>query len=133
LDNPKADAIYREFDQITLFSYWNSRRWLVDDCYQSILPLLPYKSTLVEYTIEERKEITIQQFFDLIQTFSACQTYRQQEGEKAFQDLLENLRGKLIECYRKPENRNNEEETSDFNAIQFTMSNSIRLYLMKKQ
>ncbi len=133
MDNPKADAIYREFDQITLFSYWNSRRWLVDDCYQSILPLLPYKSTLVEYTIEERKEITIQQFFDLIQTFSACQTYRQQEGEKAFQDLLENLRGKLIECYRKPENRNNEEETSDFNAIQFTMSNSIRLYLMKKQ
>ncbi len=133
MDNPKADAIYREFDQITLFSYWNSRRWLIDDCYQSILPLLPYKSTLVEYTIEERKEITIQQFFDLIQTFSACQTYRQQEGEKAFQDLLENLRGKLIECYRKTENRNNEEETSDFNAIQFTMSNPIRLYLMKKQ
>ena len=134
LDNPKADAVYHEFDQITLFPYWNSKRWLVDDYYQSLLPLFPFKSTLLEYTIAERRETTMEQFLGLMESFSACQTFRKQEGEEAYQDLLKNFRGKLIECYRKEPMRNAEaEETIDENSIQFLISNSIRLYLMKNQ
>jgi ubiquinone/menaquinone biosynthesis C-methylase UbiE len=134
LDNPKADAVWQEFNQVTLFPYWNSKRWLVDDYYQSLLPLLPYKSTLVEYTIEQRKEITIEQFLGLIETFSASQTFKNQEGEKAYENLIENFRVKLIECYKKTQYRNNDEDESiDLNSIKFTVSSPIRLYLMKKQ
>jgi len=134
LDNPIADAIYHEFEQIILFQYWNSKRWLTDDYYQSLLPLLPYKSTLVEYTIERRTEITIEQFIRLVETYSACQTYRKQEGEKAYENLLKTFREKLIDCYRKTlnQNHNNNDETTDYNSIKLTISNPIRLYLMKK-
>ncbi len=92
LDNPKADAVYHEFNQITLFPYWNSKRWLVDDYYQSLLPLFPYKSTLMEYTIEQRNEITLEQFLGFIQSLSACQTFKQQEGDKAYENLLNTIR-----------------------------------------
>jgi len=90
-----------KFNQVTLFPYWDSKRWLVDDYYQSLLPLLPYKSTLIEYTIEQRIESTIEQFIGFIESLSACQTFRKQEGGKEYQDLLEDLRQKLIECYKK--------------------------------
>ncbi len=107
---------------------------MIDDYYQSLLPLLPYKSSLVEYTIGQRKESTIEQFLNLVETFSACQTYKNQEGEKALKNLLENLREKLIECYKTTQNRNkDEEDTTDLNSIKFTVSYSIRLYLMRKQ
>ncbi len=132
LDNPTADAIYQKFNQVTLFPYWNSKRWLADDYYQSLLPLLPYKSTLVEYTVGTRTETTIGQFLNFIQTLSACQTYIKQEGEKALEDLLETLREELIDCYIKTPNRNNNEENFDFNSIKMTVSSPIRLYLMRK-
>ncbi|CAF3003075.1 unnamed protein product [Rotaria sp. Silwood2] len=133
LDNPIADAIYREFDQTTLFPYWNSRRWLTDTYYQSLLPLLPYKSTLVEYTIEQTTETSIGQYIDLIETYSACQTYRKQEGEKAYQDLIEKFREKIIDAYTKTLNQTTNDETVDFNSIKLSISNPIRLYLMKKK
>ncbi|CAF3573115.1 unnamed protein product [Rotaria sp. Silwood1] len=82
-DNPIADAIYREFVQITLHPYWNSRQWLTDRYYQSLLLLLLYKSTLVEYTIEQTIITSIGQYIDLIETYSACQMYRKQKFEQA--------------------------------------------------
>ena len=128
LDNPMANAVYQEFDQVILSPYWNDKCRLVDDYYQALLPLLPYKSTFREYQIEQTTETTIGQFLDLIQTFSACQTYRSQVGEKAYQDLLETLRKKFINCYTKNYNH----EKADFNSIELSISNSIRLYLMRK-
>lgn len=77
--------------------------------------------------------MTIEQFLNLIETFSACQTYKKQEGEHAFNDLFKNFREKLIECYKTNQNRRDEDEIIDSNTIKFTMSNPIRLYLMKKQ
>lgn len=130
LDNPKADAIYLEFDQITLLSYWNTKRWLVDDYYQSLLPLFPYKISLCQHTIDQRISTTVEQFLGFIQTLSACQTYREQHGEQAYIDLLENFREKLIQSF---ENDARREKCSHVNSIPFTISNSIRLYLMKKQ
>ncbi|CAF0902034.1 unnamed protein product [Adineta steineri] len=132
LDNPVADAISHEFTDVTLFPYWDSKRWLADDYYQSLLPLLPYKSTLVEHTIEKRVETTIGEYINLIQTFSACQTYRKQEGEKSFENLLEILRGKLIDSYINTQQRKMNDEKFDFNSIKITVSSPIRLYLMKK-
>jgi hypothetical protein len=89
---------------------------------------------MVEYTIEQRKETTIEQYLSLIETFSGCQTFKKQEGEKAYENLIENLREKLIECYKKTQYRNNdEEENIDLNSIKFTVSSPIRLYLMRKQ
>ncbi|UJR08507.1 hypothetical protein I4U23_012773 [Adineta vaga] len=132
LDNPTADAVYHEFNQVTLFPYWNSKRWLADDYYQSLLPLLPYKSTLVEYTIEKRIETTIGQFLGFIQTLSGLQTYRKEEGEQALHDLLERLRNKLAVCYIKTSDRRTNDENFDMNSIKMTVSSPIRLYLMRK-
>lgn len=132
LDNPIADAIYHEFHHVLLFSYWNIKRWLADDYYQSIVPLLPYKSTLRQYTIEHRTETTLGHFLGFIESLSACQTYKKQHGEQAFQDILTNLRNKLIQCYCKTKLRNNNDETIDFDSIQMTVSSPVRLYLMKK-
>lgn len=132
LDNPSADAVYHEFIHVTLFPYWNSKRWLADDYYQSLLPLLPYKSTLVDYTIEKRLETTIGQFLGFIQTLSGLQTYRKQEGEQAFHDLLERLRDRLIECYAKPADRRIDNDKFDINSLKMIVSSPIRLYLMRK-
>jgi len=65
----------------------------------------------------------------LIETGSACQTYRKQNGEQAYQDMLNTLRQKLIQCYIKTEDNN---ETKNFDSIQITLSRPIHLYLMKK-
>ncbi|CAF3905312.1 unnamed protein product [Rotaria sordida] len=132
LDNLNADVIHYEFDRIILFPYWNSRRWLCDDYYKLLLPLLPYKSTLVEYTIEQKIETSIGQYIDSIETYSACQTYRKQEGEKAYQDLLKIFREKIIDSYTKTLNRTTNDETIDFNSIKLSISGLIRLYLMRK-
>ncbi|CAF1445862.1 unnamed protein product [Rotaria sordida] len=132
LDNLNADVIHYEFDRIILFPYWNSRRWLCDDYYKLLLPLLPYKSTLVEYTIEQKIETSIGQYINSIETYSACQTYRKQEGEKAYQDLLKTFREKIIDSYIKTLNRTTNDETIDFNSIKLSISGLIRLYLMRK-
>ncbi len=132
LDNPIADAIYHEFHHVLLFPYWNIKRWLADDYYQSIVPLLPYKSTLRQYAIEHRTETTLGHFLGFIETLSACQTYRKQNGEQAYQDILTTLRHKLIQCYCKTKLRNHNDETIDFDSMRMTISSPVRLYLMKK-
>ena len=132
LDNPMADAVYHEFHHILLFPYWNMKRWLADDYYQSLAPLLPYKSSLRQYTIEYRTETTLGHFLGFIETLSACQTYRKQNGEEAFQAVLNTLRQKLIQCYNKTKLRNNHDEIVDFDSIKMTVSSPVRLYLMRK-
>ncbi len=128
LDNPAAEAIYHEFHHGLLLPYWNPKQRLIDDYYESLLPLLPYKSTLQQYTIECQMETTLGHFIGLIETASACQTYRKQNGEQAYQDILNTLRQKLIQCYIKNDN----DETKDYDSIKITLSRPIRLYLMKK-
>ncbi|CAF0756639.1 unnamed protein product [Adineta steineri] len=132
LDNPIADAIYHEFSHVLLFSYWNIKRWLADDYYESLVPLLPYKTTLRQFTIEQRTEITLGHFLGFIESLSACQTYRKQNGEQAYQNILSTLRYKLIQCYVKTKLRNSNDETVDFDSIKMIVSSPIRLYLMKK-
>jgi hypothetical protein len=79
-------------------------------------------------------ETTIEKFLGYTESFSACQTFKKQEGEKAYQDLLENFRKKLIECYRKiPIRNDDEDELINSNSMKIIESNPIRLYLMKKQ
>ncbi len=133
LDNPMADAVYHEFHHVLLFSYWNAKRWLADDYYESLVPLLPYKSTLRQCTIEHRTETTLGHFLGFIESLSGCQTYRKQNGEQACQNLLTTLRQKLIQCYSKTKvNRNNNDEMIDFDSIKMTISSPVRLYLMRK-
>ncbi|CAF3991129.1 unnamed protein product [Rotaria sp. Silwood1] len=59
LDNSIADAIFHEFHHVLLFPYWNTKQRLVDDYYESLVPLFPYKSTLRQYTIECQIEMTL--------------------------------------------------------------------------
>lgn len=132
LDNPMADAVYHEFHHVLLFSYWNIKRWLADDYYESLVPLLPYKTSLRQYTIEHRTETTLGHFLGFIESLSACQTYRKQHGEEAFQDILKTLRQKLIQCYCKTKLRNHNDDLFDFDSIKMTVSSPVRLYLMKK-
>lgn len=132
LDNPMADAVYHEFHQVLLFPYWDMKRWLANDYYESLVPLLPYKSTLHQFTIEQRTETTLGQFLGFVESLSGCQTYRKQNGEEAYQEILSTLRQKLIQCYYKFKIRNNNDEIIDFDSIQFTVSSPVRLYLMRK-
>ena len=132
LDNPMADAVYQEFHHILLFPYWNMKRWLADDYYQSLVPLLPYKTTLRQFTIENRTETTLGHFLGFIESLSACQTYRKQNGEKAFEEILKNLREKLIHCYNRTVWRNNHDDLMDYDSMKMTVSSPIRLYVMKK-
>ncbi|CAF0975689.1 unnamed protein product [Adineta ricciae] len=132
LDNPIADAIYHEFHHVLLFPYWDVKRWLADDYYESLVPLLPYKSTLKQATIEHRTETTLGHFLGFIESLSGCQTYRKQNGEQAYENMLANLRQKLIQCYVKTKLRNSTDETIDFDSIKMSVSSPIRLYLMRK-
>lgn len=132
LDNPMADAVYHEFHHILLFPYWNIKRWLADDYYQSLVPLLPYKSTLRQFTIENRTETTLGQFLGFVESLSACQTYRKQHGEKALQEILKNLRQKLIHCYNKTVFKVNHDDIMDYDSMKMTVSSPVRLYVMKK-
>ena len=132
LDNPMADAVYHEFHHVLLFSYWDTKRWLADDYYESLVPLLPYKSTLRQHTIEHRTETTMGQFLGFIESLSGCQTFRKQNGEQAYVEMLNTLRQKLIQCYSKTKLRKVNEEIVDFDSIKMTVSSPIRLYLMRK-
>ncbi|CAF3738440.1 unnamed protein product [Rotaria socialis] len=132
LDNPIADSIYHEFHHGLLFPYWNAKQRLIDDYYESLVPIFPYKSTLCQYTIECQIETTIEHFLGFIEATSACQTFRKQNGEQAYQDMLLTLRHKLIQCYSKTELRNDNHATINFDLIKLTLSRPIRLYLMQK-
>lgn len=132
LDNPMADAIYHEFHHVFLFPYWNRKRWLADDYYQSLVPRLPYKSTLSQYSIENRTETTLGHFLGFIESLSGFQTFRKQSGEQAAEETLRNLRNKLIQCYSRSKSRNNQDDYTDFDALKMTVSNPVRLYLMRK-
>ncbi|CAF3801879.1 unnamed protein product [Rotaria sp. Silwood1] len=59
VNNSIADAIFHEFHHVLLFPYWNTKQRLVDDYYESLVPLFPYKSTLRQYTIECQIEMTL--------------------------------------------------------------------------
>jgi SAM-dependent methyltransferase len=126
LNNVRADEIYQEFHHVHLRTYWNSKGALALDAYQSILPLFPYSSTREVHSIDHCVDTTIEQFLGFIQSLSACQTYRQQQGEQAYVCLIDTVRHKLIECYR------HEHDTSDGNSIAITVTHPLRLYLMRK-
>ncbi len=132
LDNPIAEGIYHEFHHVLLHPYSNPKQRLIDDYYESLIPLFPYKSTLRQYTIERQIETTLADFIGLIETGSACQTYRKQNSEQVYQETLNTLRHKLAQCYINTEVKSNNDQTTDFNSIKLTISRPIRLYLMKK-
>ncbi len=128
LDNREADTINDEFIHVILSPYWNERQALVEDFYQPIVPLFPYQSTLCQYTIERQIETTIDGFLGFIQTKSICQTFRKQTSEEVYRATLDDLRKKLIRCYRPREGN----QTIDADSIVVTISSPIRLYLMRK-
>jgi hypothetical protein len=89
-----------------------------NDYYQS---LLPYKSTLCQYTIECQ-----------IETTSDCQTYRKQNGEQVYQHMLNTLRQKLIQSYIKTEIKNDKNENNYFKTNSFLFNKKkIRFYFNK--
>ncbi|CAF2143277.1 unnamed protein product [Rotaria magnacalcarata] len=132
LDNPIVDSIYHEFHHGLLFPYWNAKQRLVDDYYELLVSLFPYKSTLRQYTIECQVETTFEHFLGFIETASACRTFRKQNGEQAYQDMFITLRHKLIQCYIKTKLRHDNDGAINFNFIKLTLSRPIRLYLMQK-
>ncbi|CAF1285548.1 unnamed protein product [Adineta steineri] len=132
LDNPAAEAIYHEFHHHFLSPYWHPKQHLVHDYYESLIPRFPYNSTLHQYTIECSLETTLKSFLGLIETGSACQTYRKQVGEQAYKDKLNTLRHQLSECYIKTEVKNDNDDTVDLDSIKVTIARPIRLYLMRK-
>ena len=128
LDNREADAINDEFFHVTLSPYWNERQALVENFYQPILPLFPYLSTLRQYTIEREIETTVEGFVGFVETKSICQTFRKENSEEVYRSILDDLRRKLIRCYRQTEDN----QTIDTDSIVVTISSPIRLYLMRK-
>ena len=125
LDNPQADAIYREFFFQVLNSYWDKRGGLANDCYESIVHLFPYQSTLQIKSISHSMKVTLEQLIGFIESTSAFQTYRKQQGEQVCQNKIKTLREKLMECY----NVVNHAERENF---QLVVAYSMKLYLMRK-
>ncbi|CAF1303714.1 unnamed protein product [Adineta steineri] len=133
LDSPVADAIYYEFHHGFLSSHWHPKQHLSCDYYKSLIPRFPYNSTLNQYTIECSNETTLRHVLGLIETEPACQAYREQVGEQAYQDKLKTLRHNLSQCYIKTEVKNGNDDTINLDSIQITIARPIRLYLMKKE
>ncbi|CAF1181523.1 unnamed protein product [Rotaria sp. Silwood1] len=133
LGNAAADAIYHEIEQIELFSYSNAKRWLSDDSYQSLLPLLPYPLTRRQYIIEQIHSTTLAYFLGLFETFSAVQAYRQQNGEEAFRKMLNSFGQKVLQCYATTKGENENGERLTYDTIRIKISYQIPLYLMKKK
>ncbi len=127
LDNPAANKINSDFFHVFLLPYWNEKQHLINDYYQSLVPLFPYQSTLRQYIIERQIETNIGGLIGFIETTSACQTYRRKTNESIYQETLNTLRQKLIQSYAQTETDNNNSD-----SIKITSSSSIYLYLMKK-
>ena len=125
LNNSDADTISDEFIHVLLSSCWNERQELVESFYQSILPLFPYQSSLRQYVIERQIETTLEGFLGFIQTKSICQTFRKENNEEVYEKILDDLRKKLMKCYRPIED--------DGDSIAVIISSPIRLYLMRKE
>jgi hypothetical protein len=126
LDNPAANAITHDFYFVQLLPYWNEKQHLVNDYYQSLVPLFPYQSTLRRSIIERQNEITLGVLMGFIETASACQAYKRQNNEQVYQETLTTLRKKLAQCYLQTETCDN------IDSIKIASSSPIYLYLMKK-
>ena len=61
-------------------------------------------------------------FIGFVETGSACQTFRRQNGEVIYQQTLNTLKSKLIQIL----------SSSQHDPIQINFSNPIRLYLFRK-
>lgn len=119
LNNPRADVLYQNLHQGTLLPYWNSKGASTIDSYQSIRHLFPYPSSQRVYSIDHPCETSIEQFLGFIQSLSACQTYRKEEGEHAYVELLSRFRHELVECLETTES--------------LVVSHPLTLYLMRKE
>ena len=128
LDNIEGDAINREFSRRFLSSYFPERQSLVENFYESLAPRFPYQSTLRQFTIERRIETTLGGLIGFIQTTSSCQAFRRENSEEEYQTIVDDLRRKLIQCYRSTEDN----QTMDDHSIAVIISSPIRLYLMRK-
>ena len=119
LNNPRADALYRNLHQGILLPYWNSKGASAIDGYQSIRHLFPYPSSQRVYSIDHPCETSIEQLLGFIQSLSACQTYRKEQGEQAYAELLSRFRRELVECLETTES--------------LVLSHPLTLYLMRKE
>jgi len=122
LENPQANEIIHEFFYKTLFPYWNEKQHLVEDFYESFLPQLPFNTTMKQFTIERHIQMSPEAFIGFVETGSACQTFRRQNGEVIYQQTLNTLKSKLIQIL----------SSSQHDPIQINFSNPIRLYLFRK-
>lgn len=132
LDNPQAQAINHEVAHVKLAKYWHGKQSIVDNYYQELLPLFPYQSTSCQHTIERQIETTLGGLLGFIQSTSVYQTFREETSEEAYEELLSTLRHQLIQCYLPTEGPSHNDQTVDVDSIQITISNPVRLYLMKK-
>lgn len=128
LDNAEADAINREFSRVNFASYFSERQLLVENFYESLLPRFPYQSTLRQYTIEREVKTTLGGLIGFIQTTSSSEAFRREHSEEIYREILDDLRKKLVHCYRPTES----DQTNDTDSIPVTISSPIRLYLMRK-
>jgi SAM-dependent methyltransferase len=119
LNNPRADALYHNLHQGTLLPYWNSKGGSALDSYQSIQHLFPYSSSRRSYSIDYQCETNVEQLLGFIQSLSACQTYRKEQGEQAYAELLSKFRAEIVECL----------ETTE----PLVVSHPLTLYLMRKE
>lgn len=122
LDQPEANSAYLEFCLKTLGPYWNSRGAIAAEFYRPLLDRFPYPTTRKQFSIDYRTEMTLDGFMGYLQTFSAFQTFLQEQGDEICQKILKELRDKLARCYQIEQN----EDKS------IGMIYSMELYLMKQ-
>ncbi|CAF1458339.1 unnamed protein product [Didymodactylos carnosus] len=134
LDNPKAIEVQHKFSHCDLDGYWSDKIQLLTDHYESILDTFPYQETRIKHVIEYEREMSILQFVNMIETWSACQTYRERHGQDKLKQLLKTLADNLAKCYT--ESSNDISSNKDGDAIydkKMIVKWIIHLHLMKKQ
>jgi ubiquinone/menaquinone biosynthesis C-methylase UbiE len=131
LESPMADAIYQNFNRVQLLPYWPEKRWLVEDFYQSLLPLFPYSSTRREYILEWTHQMTIRNFLGMVESMTGPQKYRQQHGEAAYQEMMRLFGEELLQSYRNAKHISAKETGSSDLETMIAVLQPIRLYLMR--
>ncbi|CAF1147888.1 unnamed protein product [Rotaria sordida] len=134
LDNLKADEILKNLSIYDLRSCWNDKTQIVIENYESIIDKFPYQQTKIKHLIEHEEEMSIDQFVNMIETWSLCQTYCKRYGEEKLKQLLETFTNNLAKCYAESSNdinsNNNNNAISDKKMI---VKWTVHLHLMKKQ
>ncbi|CAF1083097.1 unnamed protein product [Didymodactylos carnosus] len=128
-DNEEAQNVEQEFYLHLLDNTgWSDELKKLHYNYDLIMHLFPYERTRVKHVVNCEKEMSIKQYMKLVETWSACQLFKERNGEKECNHLLQQFANKLVYCYKSSNNK----DDNDLYETKMLICWPVTLYLMKK-